>query len=84
MDWKDRSEYAYKNGFDAGTQNTVLTLVEFISHRIMEGLPKNSDFDFGMRKAYREIFDKCGEILKGVEYEPEKQTEKDIRSDIPT
>lgn len=83
MDWKDQSEYAYKNGFDAGTEQTALTLVEFVSHRIVENLPKNSDFDFGMRKAYRDVLDKCGEILKGVEYESKDKAEN-IYSDIPT
>ena len=74
MDWKDTSEYAYKNGYDAGTQQTAYQLVEFVSHKIVENISKNSDFDFGMRKAYRDVLDKCGEILKGVEYEPKEHS----------
>ena len=73
----DISEYSYKNGYEKGKadmkEELTDDLIAWVSSKIVEYKDRRDDFTYGERKAYREVLNRLGDIIKETEYKPKKR-----------
>lgn len=77
MRWFDQNEEAYKNGYEKGKadmkEELTDDLIAWVSSKIVEYKDRRDDFTYGERKAYREVLNRLGDIIKETEYKPKKR-----------